>query len=99
MLEIINKILWAVATIFILSSSLYFSFLFLFPQLKIKTMVSKVLKKMDSGITPFQSLMMVLAGRIGVGSIAGVAFAIYIGGQAVSFGCGLLLSLRPLMLF
>ena len=85
MLEIINKILWAVATIFILSSSLYFSFLFLFPQLKIKTMVSKVLKKMDSGITPFQSLMMVLAGRIGVGSIAGVAFAIYIGGPGSIF--------------
>ena len=34
----------------------------------------------DTSITPFQSLMMVLAGRIGVGSIAGVAISIYYGG-------------------
>jgi AGCS family alanine or glycine:cation symporter len=32
------------------------------------------------GIKPYETLMMVLAGRIGVGSIAGVALAIHLGG-------------------
>lgn len=36
-------------------------------------------------IKPFESLMMVLAGRIGVGSIAGVAISIYYGGVGSIF--------------
>ena len=36
-------------------------------------------------IKPFESLMMVLAGRIGVGSIAGIAISIYYGGVGSIF--------------
>jgi len=39
----------------------------------------------DRGISPLESLMIVLAGRIGVGSIAGVALAIYYGGVGSIF--------------
>ena len=38
-----------------------------------------------TGITSLQSLMMVLAGRIGVGSIAGIALAIHYGGIGTIF--------------
>ena len=41
-------------------------------------------KKKD-GISPVNTLMMVLAGRIGVGSLAGVALAIYYGGPGSIF--------------
>lgn len=86
MLELINKILWAVATACILISSIYFSFSLHFPQFHFKKMAQSLLgKKEKGGISPFQTLMMVLAGRIGVGSIAGVALAITIGGVGSIF--------------
>lgn len=81
MLDITNKILWAVATSLIILSSLYFTFSLKGVQFHFKQMLKSILKKTDSkGIKPYQTLMMVLAGRIGVGSIAGVALAIYLGG-------------------
>ena len=39
----------------------------------------------DSKISPYQSLTMSLAARIGVGSLAGIALAIYIGGPGTVF--------------
>ena len=41
--------------------------------------------KEQETIKPFESLMMVLAGRIGVGSIAGIAISIYYGGVGSIF--------------
>lgn len=43
-------------------------------------MAKSIFQKAEKGIKPYQTLMMVLAGRIGVGSIAGVALAIHLGG-------------------
>lgn len=82
MIAIFNKILWAIATSFILVSSIYFTFRLKFIQFNFKEMFQNLFHKdkKEEGIGPFQVLMMTLAGRIGVGSIAGIALGIYIGG-------------------
>lgn len=80
MLEISNKILWAGATVLIVVTGLYFTFKLRFVQFEFKEMFKNLFKKEEKGIKPYQTLMMVLAGRIGVGSIAGVALSIYLGG-------------------
>lgn len=80
MLEVINKIFWAIATTLIVISGFYFSFHLNFIQFHFKKMINSLFKKEEKGIKPYQTLMMVLAGRIGVGSIAGVALSIYLGG-------------------
>ena len=86
MLTILNQILWAIATAMILLSSLYISYQLGFIQFNVIEMIRNLFKKKEgTGISPFQALMMVLAGRIGVGSIAGVALAIYLGGVGSIF--------------
>ena len=78
---IINKILWYIATILLLSSGIYFTIKLNFIQFKIKKIFKSIFKKeYEIGIKSYETLMMVLAGRIGVGSIAGVALAIHLGG-------------------
>ena len=68
-------------------SGLYFSFKLKFVQFRfIKMFKSLFIKnKEQETIKPFESLMMVLAGRIGVGSIAGIAISIYYGGVGSIF--------------
>lgn len=83
MFIVIYKILWAVATSFILLAGIYFTKVLRFKQLNI-FVLSKVFhmkkKKSKNEMSPFDTLMLTLAGRIGVGSIAGIALGIYIGG-------------------
>lgn len=65
----------------IVLSGFYFTFKLRGVQFHFKRMFKSLTKQEDSkGIKPYQTLMMVLAGRIGVGSIAGVALAIHLGG-------------------
>ena len=85
MLEVINSVLWAIATILIVYSGIYFTFKLKFIQFKFKDMINSFKAKNDGDITPFQSLMMVLGGRIGVGSIAGIALSISLGGIGTIF--------------
>lgn len=85
MLKIIDSILWAIATIFIVYSGIYYTFKLKFVQFRIKDMISNLFNKENNGISPFESLMVVLGGRIGVGSIAGIALAIYLGGVGSIF--------------
>ena len=80
MLKIIDSILWAIATILMVYSGVYFTYKLKFVQFNFKEMFRNIIKKEDNTISPFESLMMVLGGRIGVGSIAGIALAIYLGG-------------------
>ena len=80
MLKIIDSILWAIATILMVYSGVYFTYKLKFVQFNFKEMLKNIIKKEDNTISPFESLMMVLGGRIGVGSIAGIALAIYLGG-------------------
>lgn len=82
MIMLCNKFLWAIATSLILMCGIFFTYKFKFVQFKIKDIYRSFCckNKKEEGISPISSLMMVLAGRIGVGSIAGVALAIYLGG-------------------
>ena len=86
MLENLNKILWTVAISFIFLNSIYFSFKLKFPQLKIRTIIKNVFSKnTSSGIKPMDALMISLGSKIGAGSLAGIAFAIYYGGIGTIF--------------
>lgn len=82
-----NKLIWFIATLLIVISGIYFSIKLKFIQFRfirmIKSLRTKNIEK--NTISPFASLMMVLAGRIGVGSIAGVAISIYYGGVGSIF--------------
>ena len=83
----INTILWSFATLFLISCGFYYSFKLKFIQFKF----GKILKSIKSehivknGISPFKSLTLSLAARIGVGSLAGVALGIYKGGIGIIF--------------
>lgn len=87
MIVVINKLLWAIASSLIIISGIYFSFKLKFVQLNIKKILSYTFKSNinTNGLSPFSTLMLTLAGKIGVGSIAGVALAIYIGGPGTIF--------------
>lgn len=87
MLESVNKLIWGLAIAVLLFSGIYFSILCHFPQFKLNMIFSSLtLKKdTDNSISSFDSLMMVLAGRIGVGSLAGTALAIFYGGAGSIF--------------
>lgn len=81
MVKILDSVLWAIATVFIVYCGLYFTLKLKFVQFRFGSMFRNLFPKQKSdGISPFQSLMIVLGGRIGVGSIAGVALAIHLGG-------------------
>ena len=85
MFQLINSILWGVATALILIVSIYLTFYLRFPQFKIKKIIKSTFKKEKRGISNFSVFMMSLAGKIGVGSIAGIALSIYIGGPGSIF--------------
>ena len=78
----LNRVIWLIASSFIIISGIYFTLKLNFIQFKfIKMFKGLFIKnKNEETIKPFASLMMVLAGRIGVGSIAGIAISIYYGG-------------------
>lgn len=83
----INDIIWVVASFLLLFSGIYFSFKLHFVQFNFKKMFKSFAQDKTSkdAITPKQALMMTLAGRVGVGSISGVALAIYTGGVGSIF--------------
>jgi len=85
MLELIKGVLWAVVTVLIIVYGLYFSKKLSFPQIKIKKITRSLKDNNNKGLSPIKTLFLTLAGRIGVGSIAGVALAIYIGGPGTIF--------------
>ncbi len=87
MLENINKAMWVIATSLIIISSFYFSCSLRFVQLNFKEMFKNLFTSSgnDRGISPIQSFLMTLGSRIGVGSIAGVALALYLGGPGSIF--------------
>lgn len=86
-MEIILKLFWAVISVFMIALSIYFTHYFHFAQFKISSYMKSFQgkKKEECGISPIKTLLLTLAGRIGVGSIAGIALAIYIGGAGTIF--------------
>jgi len=86
MLKIFDSVLWAIATVFIVYCGIYYTCKLRFVQFRFKDMFKNLFsKKSKDGISAFESLMIVLGGRIGVGSIAGIALSIYLGGVGSIF--------------
>lgn len=85
MTQILTDILWSAAIVFLLGGGLYFSIKLGFPQLKLKSLFKGFKGDHKSSVSPFKSLTMSLAARVGVGSLAGIALAIYIGGPGTIF--------------
>ena len=86
MLKIFDSVLWAIATVFIVYCGIYYTCKLRFVQFRFKDMFMNLFsKKSKDGISAFESLMIVLGGRIGVGSIAGIALSIYLGGVGSIF--------------
>lgn len=77
---ILNRIIWLFVLILIIFYGIYFSLYLNGIQFKLKSMVKSVFRGPSFGI-----LMTSLAGRIGVGSIAGVCLSIYVGGVGSIF--------------
>ncbi len=74
----------AIALIF--ANGMYFSIKLAFPQINIKKIINSFKKKNNEvGISVRDTLMMSLAGKIGVGSLAGISLALYIGGPGTIF--------------
>ncbi|MDA3953005.1 MAG: sodium:alanine symporter family protein [Bacteroidales bacterium] len=76
---------------FLIGTGLFFTIYLKFPQIRyfghaIKIVKGKFDKKEDKGDTShFQALATALSGTVGTGNIAGVAFAIFMGGPAALF--------------
>ena len=83
----INSILWSIATVLLISCGLYYTFKLHFVQFNFKRMFKslKINNNSDESISPFKTLTLALAARIGVGSLAGIALGIYQGGIGVVF--------------
>ena len=85
MINILTNILWSIAIIFLLGGGIYFSLKLGFPQFKFSKLFKGLKEDNKSSVSPFRSLTMSLAARVGVGSLAGIALAIYIGGAGTIF--------------
>lgn len=85
-MQILTNILWIIAIVLLIVNALYFSIKLKFPQLKLKNMFTSVFsKKHEDGITVKDTLIMSLGSKIGVGSLAGISFAIFYGGIGTIF--------------
>ena len=84
-LSSINKLLWGIATILLITSGIYFTKKLKFLQFNIKEMFKGFKGSSKEKVSPFKTLMLTLAARIGVGSLAGIALAIYVGGAGTIF--------------
>lgn len=87
MFDLLIQNLWIISSIVIFISGIYFSFKLNFIHLNFKEMINAVLEKQNkkNAISSFEALAMSLAGRIGIGSLAGIALAVYLGGAGVLF--------------
>lgn len=87
MLNNLIQLLWIIATIMIFVCGTYLCIKLNFIHLNINKMIQAITKKKSKkeNISAFESLAMSLAGKIGVGSLSGIALAIYLGGPGVIF--------------
>ena len=74
------SIVWFLTSTLIIYSGINFSIKYKFIQLRLKKIFISLKSKSKNEITPFNSLSLSLAAKIGVGSLSGVALAIYYGG-------------------
>lgn len=88
-LDALNSIIWSPALVFLcLGAGVYFTVVTWGLQVRcLPDMLRQISKgeKSDDGVSSFQSLMVSLSGRVGVGNIAGVSTAIAFGGPGAVF--------------
>ena len=89
LVDLVNGIIWSPALIYLcLGAGLFYSIMTRFVQVRLfSEMISLLFKGKSSaqGISSFQALAVSLAGRVGMGNIAGVAAAIGFGGPGAVF--------------
>jgi len=76
---------WYIASILIIYASFKYCFKYKFIQLNIRKIIEAIKSKSNNNISPISSLCISLAAKIGVGSLSGVALAIYFGGIGTIF--------------
>ncbi|MEN2752350.1 alanine/glycine:cation symporter family protein [Psychrobacter sp. FBL11] len=89
LVSLVNGIIWSPALIYLcLGAGLFYSIMTRFVQVRLFSEMVKLLftgKSSEQGISSFQALAVSLAGRVGMGNIAGVAAAIGFGGPGAVF--------------
>ncbi len=78
-------IIWQIASVLILYMGLTYSFKYHFKKLNIIKIITAIKSKSNNKITPIASLCTSLAAKIGVGSLSGIAIALYFGGVGTIF--------------
>lgn len=84
MLKEISDIIWVITTFFILYVGIYYTIYLKFPQFRLIKIIKSINDKKEKSNT-FELLNLTLAGKIGVGSISGIALCIYMGGLGSIF--------------
>ena len=86
MTNTVIDILWINISVILLLISIKLSISSKFVQFRLSKLIKSLFKKRkQNGITNLQSLMITMGGKIGVGSISGIAIAIYYGGPGTIF--------------
>lgn len=96
-MKIFLSIIWYIASVLIIYLAIKGSIKYKFKQLNIKEIIKGIKSKSNNDITPLSSLCVSLAAKIGVGSLSGIALAIYYGGIGTIFWIviiGLLISIN-----
>ena len=79
------SLVWSISSILIIYGGIKYSFKYHFLQFNLKNIIQALKSKSKNSISPFASLCISLAAKIGVGSLSGVALAIYFGGIGTIF--------------
>lgn len=79
------SITWYITSIFIIYSGFKYTKMYRFIQLNIKKIINAINSKSNNDVSPLSSLSISLAAKIGVGSLSGVALALYYGGVGSIF--------------
>ncbi len=79
------SIVWYLSSIMILYLAIKYTIKYKFKQFNIKKIFQSLLSKSNNDITPISSLSISLAAKIGVGSLSGIALAIFYGGIGTIF--------------
>ncbi len=85
MYKVVEGVMWAIATVFIFSCGIYYTYSLKGIQFRFMDMFKCLLYNAKSRISLFSSMLITLGGKVGVGSIAGIAIAVYIGGLGTIF--------------
>ena len=79
------SIIWYIASALIIYSGIKYSIKYKFIQLNIEEIKKAIKSKSNNNVSPISSLCISLAAKIGVGSLSGIALAIYYGGIGTIF--------------